>query len=141
MSTRIVQHIAASPISCNGRKVDSLSFDGGIVPEDGTCKSEGDFNVKNAIVSSYTDDDGTNHRQLKVEIELLPKVEGRFYRATISVSGIYSASQELDDRSFDRAALTFGVHDLYAYAKRIIEEIAAGGVWGPLYLPEVEFSI
>lgn len=56
------------------------------------------------------------------------------------MSGIYRAPSDLDDEAFDRKALSFGMQDLYSYAKGIIEN-AAGGVWGPLYLPQISFSI
>lgn len=57
------------------------------------------------------------------------------------MSGIYRASSDLDDEAFDREALSFGMQDLYSYAKGIIENVAAGVVWGPLYLPQISFSI
>lgn len=57
------------------------------------------------------------------------------------MSGIYRAPSDLDDEAFDREALSFGMQDLYSYAKGIIENAAAGGVWGSLYLPQISFSI
>ena len=135
------QRIESSSITCVSKRVDSVSFDGGIAPKDGVKKSDGEFNVRNDITNAFSDENGVRFRQLNLVIELLPSDEGHYYRAKISVSGIYRAPFDLDDETFDREALSFGMQDLYSYARGIIENVAAGGVWGPLYLPQISFTI
>ena len=127
--------------ACLKKKVDRFSFDGGMAPKEGVNKSDGEFNVRNDITSAFFDENGVRFRQLNLVIELIPSDEGHYYRSEISVSGIYRAPSDLDDEAFDREALSFGMQDLYSFAKGIIENVAAGGVWGPLYLPQISFSM
>lgn len=97
--------------------------------------------VRNDITSAFSDENGVRFRQLNLVIELIPSDEGHYYRSELSVSGIYRAPSDLSDEAFDLEALSFGMQDLYSYAKGIIENVAAGGVWGLLYLPQISFSI
>jgi len=141
METLQKQRIESPLITCVTRKVDSFSFDGGMTPKEGVNKSGVECNVRNAITSAFSDENGTRFRQLNLVIELLPSNEGHYYRSEISVSGIYRAPADLDDDAFDREALSTGMQDLYSYGRGIIENVAAGGVWGPLYLPQIGFAI
>ena len=109
METLQKQRIESPLITCVTRKVDSFSFDGGMTPKEGVNKSGVECNVRNAITSAFSDENGTRFRQLNLVIELLPSNEGHYYRSEISVSGIYRAPADLDDDAFDREALSTGM--------------------------------
>ena len=142
MTNMIKQSIDITPLKCVGRKVDSVSFSGGSVPENGETVSEGAFSLSNSIVGQGEGEDGTTHKQLAMTLKLEPrdKADG-YYGMELSVSGLYSAKDVADEDQFNALVLSVGASDLYAYAKRIAETLPSGGVRGDLNLPILTFGL
>lgn len=142
MTNMIKQSIDITPLRCVGRKVDSVSYSGGTVPENGRAISEGAFSLTNSIVGQAEGDDGALHKQLAMTLKLEPQDDtDGYYRMDLSVSGLYSAKDVADEDQFNALVLSVGASDLYAYAKRIAETLASGGVRGDLNLPILTFGL
>ena len=72
MTNMIKQSIDITPLRCVGRKVDSVSYIGGTVPENGRAVSEGAFSLTNSIVGQAEGDDGALHKQLAMTLKTTP---------------------------------------------------------------------
>lgn len=141
MTNMIKQSIDITPLRCVGRKVDSVSYSGGTVPENGRAISEGAFSLTNSIVGQAEGDDGALHKQLAMTLKLEPQDDtDGYYRMDLSVSGLYSAEGITDENMFNALVLSVGASDLYAYAKGIAETLTSGGVHGDLTLPILTFE-
>lgn len=141
MTNMIKQSIDITPLRCVGRKVDSVSYSGGTVPENGRAISEGAFSLTNSIVGQAEGDDGALHKQLAMTLKLEPQDDtDGYYRMDLSVSGLYSAEGIADENMFNALVLSVGASDLYAYAKGIAETLTSGGVRGDLTLPILTFE-
>ena len=77
---------------------------------------------------------------MTLKLEPRDKADG-YYGMELSVSGLYSAKDVADEDQFNALVLSVGASDLYAYAKRIAETLASGGVRGDLNLPILTFGL
>lgn len=142
MEDTIKQSIDIAPLRCAGKKVDSVSYSGGTASEDGETVSEGTFSLTNSIVGQSDGDDGSALKQLSMTLKIEPQDDDDgYYRMNLSVSGLYSAKGVTDENLLNALVLSVGAEDLYAYARRIAEVLASGGVRGDLALPLLTFRL
>ena len=140
MEDTIKQSINIAPLRCAGRKVDSVSYSGGTVLEEGETVSEGTFSLTNSIVGQSDGDDGAVLKQLSMTLKIEPQDDDDgYYRMDLSVSGLYSAKDVTDENLLNALVLSVGAEDLYAYARKTAEALASGGVRGVLALPLLTF--
>ena len=100
MDEKHVQIIEPSPIQLVARRIDSVSFDGGVsAPEQ--SKVKGKCNFTNRISKVDSQEDGTDYFYVTVTVSVKPDEGYSYYSLDMSVTGVFVAA----DRNMDRGAL------------------------------------
>lgn len=132
------QTINMAKISPLAKRIDSVSYNNSSSPldSDNAIKAgKGLTTIENKIIGEVESDSDETIKRLSLEVHIVAEGDTPFYSLDLSTSGLYSAPAEFSADEVDRALLTEGFQDLYAYTKAIVSVITHGGPYGEAPMP------